>query len=96
MSQHDNDLPIDRDLILSDEDLLAVAGGSLTIGSGGSIARAPWTGTGDPIVCGDEAGCFPKPTTNIYCKIGDTVTGNCSFWCAANANPFGTPGAFGG
>ncbi len=62
---------------LSERELLSVAGGNL-VGRGDSSAdQPPWTGgTEIPSYC--PSPCFPERTTNIYCKIGDTVTGNCT------------------
>ena len=60
---------------LSAEDLKDVSGGDIT-GGGGNQSQPPWTGGSDiPQHC--PSPCFPENTTNIYCKIGATITLSC-------------------
>ena len=63
----------DEDLKLSDADLEAVAGGRAGTAA---FSNAGWTGTDQPTTCCGD-GCFPRNTTNIYCRIGQTITLSC-------------------
>ncbi len=83
-------LPAARD-VLSETELLAVAGGNLSADTRDS-SQPPWTG-GTEIPSHCPSPCFPANTTNIYCKVGSTVTGNCSIVgsCGGNdSDPSGT------
>lgn len=78
-NDEDKDPTPDDDLVLSDDDLKAVAGGGTLSGGSASPGNtsAGFTGTDQPVLCCGQPGCFPHPTTNIYCKIGSTITLSC-------------------